>query len=63
LQVQRWADGRFNRTWYDADRIVAVFSAQLEDIVYLDSVRDNLAGIANQALRPTHVSIWINGRR
>ncbi len=56
LKVDRW----FNRTRYDADQTIAVFAARLKDTIDLDSVRDDLASVVNQALEPAHVSVWIS---
>jgi hypothetical protein len=56
LRVDRW----FNRAQYDADQTVAAFAARLKDTVDLDSVRDDLTGVVDQALEPAHVSVWIN---
>jgi hypothetical protein len=61
-RVQLRVDRRFNRTRYDADRTVAAFAARLKDTVDLDSVRDDLAGVVQQALEPAHVSVWVNER-
>jgi hypothetical protein len=61
-RVQRAVDRRFNRTRYDADRTVAAFAATVQDAVDLDSVRDNLATVVQQALEPAHVSVWVNER-
>jgi len=61
-RVQKVVDRRFNRARYDADRTVAAFAARLQDIVDLDSVRDDLAGVVHQALEPAHVSLWISPR-
>jgi hypothetical protein len=61
-RVQRRVDRRFNRARYDADQMVAGFAARLKDTVDLDSVRDDLAGVVQQALEPAHVSVWINDR-
>jgi hypothetical protein len=58
-RVQRAVDQRFNRARYDADQIVAAFAARLKDVVDLDSVRADLAGVVQQALEPVHVSVWI----
>ena len=62
-RVQRAVDRRFNRTRYDADRIVAAFAARLKDAVDLGSVRDDLALVVQEALEPAHVSVWMNERR
>ena len=61
-RVQQLVDRRFNRARYDADQMVAVFAARLKDTVDLDSVRDDLASVASQALEPAHVSVWISHR-
>jgi len=59
-RVQRLVDRRFNRTRYDADRTVTAFAARLKDAVDLDSIRDDLAGTAHQALEPAHISVWVS---
>jgi hypothetical protein len=61
-RVQRAVDRRFNRARYDADQTVAAFAARLKDAVDLDSVRDDLAGVVQQALEPAHLSIWVSRR-
>ena len=61
-RVQRAVDRRFNRARYDADQIVAVFAARLQDAVDLDTVRADLAGVVHDALEPAHVSVWIARR-
>jgi hypothetical protein len=61
-RVQQAVDRRFNRARYDADKTVAAFAARLKDAVDLDSVRDDLAGVVDQALEPAHVSVWISPR-
>jgi hypothetical protein len=62
LRVQLAVDRRFNRARYDADQTVAAFAARLKDAVDLDSVRDDLAGVVQQALEPAHLSVWISQR-
>jgi hypothetical protein len=61
VRVQRAVDRRFNRARYDADQTVAAFAARLKDAVELDSVRDDLAGVVQQALEPAHLSLWVSG--
>jgi hypothetical protein len=61
-RVQHVVDRRFNRARYDADRTAAGFAARLKDAVDLDAIRDDLAGVAYQALEPVHVSVWIRQR-
>jgi hypothetical protein len=58
-RVQHAVDRRFNRARYDADQTAAAFAARLKDAVDLDSVRDDLAAVVENALEPAHVSVWI----
>jgi hypothetical protein len=60
-RVQRVVDRRFNRARYDADTIVAQFSARLKDAVELEAVRADLIRATHDALEPAHVSVWIAG--
>ena len=61
-RVQRAVDRQFNRARYDAEATVAMFAARLKDAVDLDSVRDDLASVVQQALEPAHMSVWITPR-
>jgi hypothetical protein len=61
-RVQRAVDRRFNRARYDADQMVAAFSARLKNAVDLDAVPADLASVVQRALEPAHVSVWISER-
>jgi hypothetical protein len=61
-RVQRAVDRRFNRARYNADEAVAAFADRLRDAVDLDSVRDDLTGVVQQALEPAHISVWVSQR-
>jgi hypothetical protein len=61
-RVQKVVDRRFNRARYDADQTVTAFAARLKDAVDLNSVRDDLASVVQQALEPAHVSVWLSER-
>jgi hypothetical protein len=61
-RVQRVVDRRFNRARYDADAMVTAFAGRLQDAVDLDAVRDDMAGVVQQALEPGHVSVWLSHR-
>jgi hypothetical protein len=61
-RVQRIVDRRFNRARYDAEVMVAAFALRLKDAVELESVRDNLADVVQQALEPAHVWVWMSER-
>jgi hypothetical protein len=60
-RVQRVIDRRFNRAHYDAEATVAAFSARLRDAVDLDTIRVELLDVVNQAVAPSHVSVWTPG--
>jgi hypothetical protein len=57
-RVQRVVDHRFNRARYDADQTVAAYAARLQDTVDLESVREDLTRVIQQALEPSSVSLW-----
>jgi hypothetical protein len=60
-RVQRAVDRRFNRARYDAEAIVAAFSARLSRTIDLDTLRGDLVGVVHEAVQPAHVSVWLPG--
>jgi hypothetical protein len=58
-RVQRAVDRRFNRARYDAEAIVAGFTARLRQTIDLETLRDDLASVVNEAFQPSHVSVWL----
>ena len=60
-RVQRAVDRRFNRAHYDAEAIVAAFSARLRRTIDLDTIRGDLVGVVHEAFQPAHVSVWLPG--
>jgi hypothetical protein len=61
-RVQRLVDRRFNRTRYDAEAIVTAFTLRLRDAVDLETVETGLLAAVNQAVAPTHASVWLRPR-
>jgi hypothetical protein len=59
-RVQHAVDHRFNRSRYDAELMTAAFAARLQDATDLDAVQSDLAATVNQALAPSHVSLWLS---
>jgi hypothetical protein len=45
-----------------ADTTVAAFAARLKDAVDLNTVRDDLTGVVQNALEPAHISVWLSQR-
>jgi hypothetical protein len=58
-RVQRLVDRRFNRARYDADSIIAAFKIRLRDAVDLDTINHELREAVNEAVAPSHASVWI----
>jgi hypothetical protein len=59
VRVQRLVDRRFNRARYDAEAIVAAFSAHLREAVDLDTIRYELVAAVEDAVQPAHASVWV----
>ena len=51
-RVQQAVDRRFNRARYDAEAVVAAFTARLRQTVDLDTVQGDLVGVVHQAFQP-----------
>jgi hypothetical protein len=60
--VQRGVDLRFNRSHYDAERIVDRFGARLRDEVNLDAVRADLLDAVHDTMAPAALSLWLRER-
>jgi hypothetical protein len=60
-RVQHAVDRRFNRAGYDAEAIVAAFSARLRRTIDLDTIRGDLVDAVHETLQPAHVSVWLPG--
>jgi hypothetical protein len=58
-RVQRAVDRRFNRARYNAEAVVAAFTARLRGTVDLDTVQGDLLGVVCEAFQPAHVSMWL----
>jgi hypothetical protein len=61
-RVQAVVDRRFDRSRYDAERVVAQFSVQLREQVDLDVLGADLIGVVHQVLAPEHLALWLNDR-
>jgi hypothetical protein len=60
-RVQRMVDRRFNRARYDAETVVAAFTARLRQTVDLYTVQGDLIDTVHRAFEPAHASVWLTG--
>jgi hypothetical protein len=58
-RIQSVVDHRFNRARYDAERTAIAFAERLRNEVDLASLRGDIAGVVDTALRPSRVGVWI----
>jgi hypothetical protein len=58
-RVQRVVDRRFDRARYDGDLTAAAFAEHLRQQVDLAGLESDIAGVVDNALRPTSVGVWI----
>ncbi len=58
-RAQRIIDRRFNRAHYDADAILAEFTAALRNEIDVESVQRDLVEVVTRSVQPAHVTVWI----
>jgi hypothetical protein len=58
-RVQKIVDRRFNRARYNAEAVLAAFTARLRGTVDLDTVQGDLVDAVHYAFEPGHVSVWL----
>ena len=58
-RIQTLIGRRFHRRKYDAAKIVQTFSATLRNEVDLNQLREHLITVVQDAMQPTHISLWL----
>ena len=58
-RVQNVIDRRFYRRKYDAEHVLAAFSAALRDEVVLEELTNALVNLVQETLQPAQVTLWL----
>lgn len=61
-RIQRTVDRRFDRSRYDAQRLVEELAVRLRDHVQVGELLPDVLGVVDDALRPASASIWLASR-
>jgi hypothetical protein len=58
-KLQSWVDRRFNRSRYDAERVMDGFASTLQDRIDGDAVISGWAAVVSATMQPTSISVWV----
>lgn len=58
-RIQSWVDRRFNRSRFDAERVIEEFTGSLRDRVDPDGVVEGWVGVVTETMQPSAVSVWV----
>jgi hypothetical protein len=62
VRVQKVVDQRFNRSKFDAQRVLDEFAIQLRDDVDLEHMHATLLSAVQETMQPSYASLWIRDR-
>ena len=62
-RIQGFIDRRFYRRKYDAERVLAGFSATLREETDLDRLGSDLVTAVSETVQPEHTSLWLRPAR
>jgi hypothetical protein len=58
-RLQELVDRRFNRSGYDAEKVINEFTAALKDRVDPDSLVEDWVGVVAETMQPASVGVWV----
>jgi hypothetical protein len=58
-RVQGWVDQRFNRSRYDAQRVVDLFSDTLQKDLDQDHLVTGWVGVVSETMQPASAAVWV----
>lgn len=58
-RVQGWVDRRFNRSTYDAERVMDGFAGSLRERVEPDGVVEGLLDVVSDTMQPVALGLWV----
>lgn len=58
-RVQQAVDRRFNRSRFDAERVVQGFASTLQERVDAEGVVDGWLGVVSETMQPAAVGVWV----
>lgn len=61
-RVQEWVDRRFNRSRYDAERVMESFARSLRDEIDSGALINGWVGVVSQTMEPFSISVWVKGQ-
>ena len=61
-RVQDWVDRRFNRSRFDASKVMDGFSGSLRDEVDPDRVVEGWVGVVSATMQPAAAGVWVRER-
>lgn len=58
-RIQIWIERRFNRSRYDAERVMDGFAGSLRDRVDPEEVMDGWTGVVSETMQPAAIGVWV----
>lgn len=58
-RIRGWVDRRFNRSRYDAERVIDGFVATMRDGADPESLVEGWVGVVSETMQPTSVGAWV----